>query len=138
MSDICRLCGIGRPLEYLHNITEPEIAIQFKLEKSFKILLDDEKLLPQNVCYECIENLNKSTAFAQSISEVQAILRDSLKQQLGLFTYENSLFFEEIKTEIKDFEQKSYSNLLPSGSVNFKTEPNSDVSSHALNHKVNY
>lgn len=138
MSDICRLCGIGRPLDYLHNMMDPEIAIQFKLEKSFKILLDDEKLLPQNVCNECIENLDKSAVFAQSISEVQAILRDSLKQQLGLFTYENSLFFEEIKTEIKDYEQKSYLNLLPSGSVISKTEPNSDVSSHVLKQKVNY
>lgn len=129
MSDICRLCGIGRPLEYLNNIMDPEIAIQFKLEKSFKILLDEEKLLPQNVCYECIEKLNKSAVFAQSISDVQAMLRDSLKHQLGEFSYENSLFFEEIKTEIRDYEQKSYLNLLPpSGSINSETILNAKVS----------
>ncbi|CAO1413116.1 unnamed protein product [Diamesa serratosioi] len=125
MSDICRLCGIGRPLEYLNNIMDPEISVQFKLEKSFKISLDEDKLLPQNVCYECIENLNKSANFAQSITDVQAMLRDSLKQQLGEFSYENSLFFEEIKTEIRDYEQKSYLNLVPSGSVNSVTISNS-------------
>ena len=137
MSDICRLCGIGRPLEYLNNIMDPDIAIQFKLEKSFKILLDEDKLLPQNVCYECIENLNKSAVFAQSISDVQAMLRDSLKQQLGEFTYENSLFFEEIKTEIRDYEQKSYLNLLPSGSVISETVLSSKVSSFASKLKLN-
>lgn len=71
MSDFCRLCGLVQDLHYLSEIDDVKLLLEYKLKSCFNISLTFDKLLPQNVCLECIQCLEKSFVFYQNILNIQ-------------------------------------------------------------------
>ncbi|CRK88068.1 CLUMA_CG001853, isoform A [Clunio marinus] len=84
MADVCRLCGDLKPVSDLEDIYNSESNVVMKLENTFKISLEYEKLLPNSVCSECVNNLEKSSLFAELVSSVQSKLKLDLENQLQI------------------------------------------------------
>ena len=82
MSDFCRLCGIVKDLYELSEIDDSELLLEFKLKSCFNISLTFDKLMPQNVCSECIQCLEKSFVFHQNILNVQEDLVQNMKHNV--------------------------------------------------------
>lgn len=56
--------------------------IEMKLQKVFNFNLSNNKLLPQNICYQCIGSLESSVAFFDMLEETQTALISNLNDQL--------------------------------------------------------
>lgn len=56
--------------------------IEMKLQKVFNFKLNSNKLLPQNICYQCIGSLESSVAFLEMVEETQSTLINNLNDQL--------------------------------------------------------
>ena len=82
MSDFCRLCGVFKDLYDFSELSDSELLIEFKLKSCFNISLTSDKLMPQNVCSECVQCLEKSFQFHQNILNVQEELVQSIKHNV--------------------------------------------------------
>ena len=101
MTDLCRLCSNQKSIGLMNNINDVDVLLEYKLNKCFKLKLADDKLLPQNVCNECLEMLDKCSKFHDSIQETQQKLEEKL-QQLNV---SNTVFLEDIKIEQDECEE---------------------------------
>ncbi|CAO1379879.1 unnamed protein product [Diamesa hyperborea] len=91
MSDLCRLCGVLKDLYEFSDLNDSELLIDFKLKSCFNISLTSEKLMPQNVCSECIQCLEKSFDFHQNILNVQEELSQNIKPNVKQEVLDNSM-----------------------------------------------
>lgn len=100
--DLCRLCGCKSSFDALCSLRDPELLIEMKLEKTFNMRLNNDKLLPQNICFQCISSLESSMAFLEMAEETQATLERNLNDQLQhcepSIILENEIKVEEILT----------------------------------------
>ena len=91
MSDFCRLCGVVKDLYDFSELNDSELLIEFKLKSCFNITLTSNKLMPQNVCSECIQCLEKSFEFHQNILNVQEELVQNIKHNVKQEVLDNSM-----------------------------------------------
>lgn len=77
MTDICRLCASLKTLDHLMLINDPDLSLKIKLMRCCQLELPggDDDLLPQNVCDNCVQRLNKSWQFANDVTDAQETLR---------------------------------------------------------------
>jgi transposase-like protein len=88
MSDICRLCGDFKLLNILKNINDKYCDVQIKLKKYFHISLDPAEMLPNTVCFRCIEELNKCCRFADQVVLVQEKFTVDRQEQMNSISFE--------------------------------------------------
>jgi hypothetical protein len=88
MSDICRLCGDFKLLNVLKSINDKYCDVQVKLKKYFHISLDHDEMLPNTVCFRCIEELNKCCRFADQIVSVQEKFTLDRQEQMNSISLE--------------------------------------------------
>ena len=100
--DLCRLCGAKNPFEALCSLSDVELQIEIKLQKVFNVKLNNNKLLPQNICFNCISSLESSLAFLDMVDETQITLIKNLNDQLmhcnSSFMLESDIKIEEVLT----------------------------------------
>lgn len=96
--DLCRLCGNRDSLEPLSSLSDPELLIELKLERVFNVKLDDNKMLSQLVCVQCISHIESGYAFLERLEETQVNLTSDLNEQLS-FSDDNLFFPRDIKVE---------------------------------------
>lgn len=90
MAGLCRLCAETRPLEKMSEFDDPTLNIEQKLVDCcrwthFKELNVDANL-PQHICIVCIEKLERSWLFAESVSSAQYKLIEIINNgELGPF-----------------------------------------------------
>lgn len=81
MSALCRLCGkkkcvIDLVVELKDESSESNVSIKNIIEHYCRIELDANKLLPQSVCDECKEFIDKIISFCDAIEAVQIKLKN--------------------------------------------------------------
>lgn len=96
----CRLCCCRTEhyLDALYDLKDPDLMIEFKLEKVFKLKLqeNDEKLMSQIVCLHCVNSLNSAESFYEKVVETQELMDTQLE------LIEDTVLTEDLKTgEIK-------------------------------------
>ncbi|KAL7012296.1 hypothetical protein ACKWTF_014749 [Chironomus riparius] len=103
---ICRLCGDTKDSQSLSaDITDTSIKSQLE---TLKINLDDDKFLPNSVCFSCVDTLEVCSKFAQKVAEVQQRLKNDLLDQLNSVTYDDFEHFElKIERLDENFPKKS-------------------------------
>lgn len=82
MSALCRLCGkrkcvIDLVVELNDESSEPSVSFKNIIERYCHIELDTNKLLPQSVCDECKEFIDKIISFCNTTEAVQIKLKNN-------------------------------------------------------------
>lgn len=79
MTDICRLCASLKRLDQLvATVEDSTVAIKVKLIRCCQIEIpQNDDFMPQNVCHECVQNLNTSWNFAEKVLQAQETLRQA-------------------------------------------------------------
>lgn len=73
---ICRLCAKSCPKQELTSLDDPIRCIRSKLFRCSQIdITDDNKALPQNVCNDCIKNLERCWNFTETVAAAQTKLQ---------------------------------------------------------------
>lgn len=78
MAEICRLCASFKTTDLLVPLLDPTHSIPAKVEKCCRINISNEMDLPQNVCKGCLDTLNMSHAFAETVAMAQNTLRKAI------------------------------------------------------------
>lgn len=75
---ICRLCAEFWTTEQLTSLDDPSRCIRKKLFRCSQInlLVDENYLLPQNVCDDCVDKLEQSWSFAEKVAKTQEKLQE--------------------------------------------------------------
>ena len=77
MADFCRLCASLKTLPQLIPAADPSLSLKQKLARCCQLELpQNDEFLPQNVCNECVQQLNNSWVFSEKVRQAQ----DTLKQ----------------------------------------------------------
>lgn len=83
--NLCRLCGIEQYLDALCDLKDPELAIELKLEKVFKVKLgEDVKLASLYVCLHCYNSLENALDFFDTIIATQSNLQSGVDEAQGM------------------------------------------------------
>lgn len=82
MFDLCRLCGIEKCFIDLIDLKECEFNIFRATDLHCRVILQKNKLLPQNVCKTCVDFVNSIVTFSENVKSVQNRLISDL-QNLG-------------------------------------------------------
>ncbi|CRK94965.1 CLUMA_CG008453, isoform A [Clunio marinus] len=106
MSDVCRLCGDLKSYHELQDIYDSESDIIMKLENTLKVKFEFNKMLPNSVCCECVNNLERCSQFAELISSVQVKLKLDLQEQLQMIVPNDELLNYSHDIEFKSLEIK--------------------------------
>lgn len=105
IEDHCRLCGANQEAVTMGSLDDDDLMIKIKLEKVFKYKLNDDKMLSQFVCIECISKLENSLAFLEAIEETDKNLIQKMNEQVDYydasFLFQDDIKMEEVHTETK-------------------------------------
>lgn len=74
MVGICRLCAALKTNDLLVSLFDAVESIPTKVERCCQVDVLDGQELPQNVCRDCLDMLNKSFAFAEKVAMAQNTL----------------------------------------------------------------
>ncbi|CRL04954.1 CLUMA_CG018282, isoform A [Clunio marinus] len=139
--ELCRLCGEYQIIDELQDIYDQELNISYRLEQSLKIILDDNELLPNLICKECVASVDQCYQFAVLVSSVQD--RFSLyshdQHEVGTFDFiaiepeEQDSFYEDI--QLKELEIK-VERLDPSVIEQYKLKHNPSIEDKPVNKSV--
>lgn len=78
MTDICRLCASLKRLDHLITIADPSLSVKTKLLRCCQVELPaNDDFMPQNICTDCISNLNNSWVFAEKVHQAQETLKQA-------------------------------------------------------------
>lgn len=78
MTDICRLCASLKRLDHLVTLADPNLSVKAKLLRCCQVELPaNDDFMPQNVCTDCVSNLNSSWIFAEKVSQAQETLKQA-------------------------------------------------------------
>lgn len=73
---ICRLCAKNCLKQQLTSLDDPIRCIRSKLFRCSQIdITDDNKALPQNVCKDCVNNLEQCWNFTETVAAAQTKLQ---------------------------------------------------------------
>ncbi|XP_055388208.1 zinc finger protein 182-like [Condylostylus longicornis] len=123
MASICRLCATLRKIESFVNLHDTSLDICMKLEKCCQLIVPrSNDVLPQNVCNECVLNLNDCWKFFQKVHESQESL--------------SKIFYIDDSTTANDTTEKYYVQNQSLKS-NAHSENNITSSSDNINHTQN-
>ncbi|CRK94968.1 CLUMA_CG008456, isoform A [Clunio marinus] len=103
---VCRLCGDFKCFEELQDIYDSESDIILKLRNTLKVELEYNKMLPNSVCLECVNNLENCNKFLELISAVQTRFEIELQQQLQMFECNYEVPNDSHEVELKNIEIK--------------------------------
>lgn len=78
MAEICRLCASFKTIDLLVPLFDAIHSIPAKVEQCCRVNISDEQEMPQNVCKGCLETLNKSITFAETVTSAQDTLRKAI------------------------------------------------------------
>lgn len=78
MAEICRLCASFKTIDLLVPLFDAIHSIPAKVEQCCRVNIADEREMPQNVCKGCLESLNKSITFAETVTMAQNTLRKAI------------------------------------------------------------
>lgn len=126
---MCRLCAEYRLNQQLTPLNDPSRRIKSKLFRCSQIdlSLNDNSLLPQSVCSECIECLEKCWQFAEAVAKAQ----DKLQLEFAKDPLANIKIEEQEEKEEED--NVNDSQLADSTAFNgAKTKDQSHVNDRAL------
>lgn len=82
MAEICRLCASFKTIDLLVPLFDAVQSIPAKVEQCCRIIITDEREMPQNVCKGCLDALNKSCAFAETVTMAQNTLRKAIASRV--------------------------------------------------------
>lgn len=79
MAEICRLCASFKTIDSLVPLFDAAQSIPVKVEQCCRVNLSAyDREMPQNVCKGCLDALNKSYTFAETVAMAQNTLRKSI------------------------------------------------------------
>lgn len=79
MAEICRLCASFKTIDLLVPLFDAVQSIPAKVEQCCRVNVSaDDREMPQNVCKGCLDALNKSYTFAETVTMAQNTLRKAI------------------------------------------------------------
>lgn len=105
ITDICRFCGDFKPFQNFTSILDDQLKL--KLEYYFKITIDCDESLPNIICNECLESVDKCCEFVQKILDVQEKLKAKY-EELNASSYNEIEEFQTFELQIERLDKISY------------------------------